>query len=70
MQMESALVGNGDTDCQVTEANETNFFSVFCQNFAQQFFTNQKLSKFPGIPDRELTLPQFPGIPDRELRWP
>jgi len=46
---------------QITEANEANF-AVFCQHFAhaQNFLTNQKLLKFPGIPERELRLPQFP----------
>jgi len=32
--------------------------------FFTNFWTNQKLLKFPGIPDRELRLPQFPGIPN------
>jgi len=70
MQMRRAFVGFCDTD-YTTEANEANF-AVFCQNFAQIFLTNQKLLKFPGIPDflnsgipdRKSRLLQFPGIPD------
>jgi len=35
--MESALVGFCDTDCQVTEANETNFFLYFVKILHSNF---------------------------------